>query len=263
LPALARLSASLREGAAAWRRAHDGKGGAPAGQAESPPVQAAPAADAASEGPEIARGESGTIYFDARRCVHSRHCVLEEPEVFKANQPGEWIFPDERLARVARNCVSGAIRYERHDGVDAEIAPPVNLVRMRENGPLALNGAIRIVPAQGEASEALRATLCRCGQSKNKPYCDGSHGEAGFAASGEAVSRPSPQLDQRNGPIQVTPLRNGPLDVRGAAEIITGTGHTVDRTMAVRLCRCGRSGDKPFCDGSHRAAGFEADGCGV
>jgi CDGSH-type Zn-finger protein/uncharacterized Fe-S cluster protein YjdI len=267
LPSLARLAASLREAAGAWRRVHEGKGGAPAAQGEAPPVPAQAPADANPNGREIVRGETGTIYFDARRCVHSRHCVLEEPKVLKANQPGAWIFPDsatpERLARVARNFVSGAISYERHDGVDAEIAPPVNLVRICENGPLALNGAIRIVPAHGGASEALRAALCRCGQSKNKPYCDGSHIEAGFVASGEAVSGPSPQLEQRNGPVEVTPLRNGPLDLRGAAEIITGTGHTVDRTMGVRLCRCGHSGDKPFCDGSHRAAGFGPRAAGV
>jgi len=61
----------------------------------------------------------------------------------------------------------------------------------------------------------------------------------------------------------VTPLRNGPLDVRGAAELCTGTGRTVDRTLAVRLCRCGQSNDKPFCDGSHRAAEFKADGRGA
>ena len=263
LPALARFAAILRDGAAAWRRAHDAKGGGPA------------ALDASNDDapgftpyqPEVVRGSTGTIWFDARRCVHSRHCVLEEPEVFKANQEGDWIFPDmatpERLGRVARRCVSGAIRYARHDGIDAEAAPPVNLVRVRENGPLALNAAIRIHAPDGGAAEELRATLCRCGQSKNKPFCDQSHITAGFSASGEALARLSPQLEQRDGPLEVTPLRNGPLDLRGAAEVITGTGRTVDRTAAVRLCRCGQSRDKPFCDGSHRAARFVADGRGV
>jgi CDGSH-type Zn-finger protein len=109
----------------------------------------------------------------------------------------------------------------------------------------------------------LRTTLCRCGQSKNKPYCDLSHIAAGFDASGEAVTRPSPLLDQRDGPLVVTPLRDGPLDLRGSAEVVTGTGRTIDRTVSVRLCRCGHSNDKPFCDGSHREAGFCADGRGV
>lgn len=261
LPALVALSATLHEGALAWRRAHDARGGA---ADEGPGVEHP---GFTPYRPEVVRGSTGTIWFDARRCVHSRHCVLEEPEVFKANQEGDWIFPDmatpERLGRVARRCVSGAIRYARHDGLDPETAPPVNLVRMRENGPLALNAAIRIIAPDGVADEELRATLCRCGQSKNKPFCDQSHIAAGFTASGEAVTRLSPQLEQRDGALDVTPLRDGPLDVRGAAEIITGTGRTIDRTFGVRLCRCGHSRDKPFCDGSHRAAGFRAEGCGV
>ncbi|WP_288380998.1 ferritin-like domain-containing protein [uncultured Massilia sp.] len=263
LPALAQVARTLREGAAAWRSAHDAKGGVPA----APEAASGEAPGFASYQPEVVRGTTGTIWFDAARCVHSRHCVLEEPEVFRANQEGDWIFPDmatpERLGRVARRCVSGAIRYARHDGLDAESAPPVNLVRVRENGPLALNAAIRINAPDGSAGEELRATLCRCGQSKNKPFCDQSHIAAGFEASGEAVTRLSPQLEQRNGPLEVTPLRNGPLDLRGAAEVITGTGRTVDRTMGVRLCRCGQSRDKPFCDGSHREVGFTAAGQGV
>jgi CDGSH-type Zn-finger protein/uncharacterized Fe-S cluster protein YjdI len=264
LPALTRFAIALRDNAAAWRRAHDTRGGPLASQDLRPSGGNAPAAEISSYQPEVIRGQSGTIYFDARRCVHSRHCVLEEPEVFKANREGDWIFPDmappERLGRVARRCVSGAIRYERHDGLDPETAPPVNLVRMRENGPLAVNADIRIAGADGSADEELRVTLCRCGQSKNKPFCDQSHIAAGFKASGEATTRPSQELESRDGPLVFTPLRDGPLDVRGAAEVITGTGRTVDRTLKMRLCRCGRSGDKPFCDGSHRAAGFVADG---
>jgi CDGSH-type Zn-finger protein/uncharacterized Fe-S cluster protein YjdI len=273
LPALARLASTLREGAAAWRQAHDAKDvGATdsTSRTDQPPValRDAPPAEATEEDQiEVAHGETGTIYFHGRRCVHSRHCVLEEPEVFLANQQGEWIFPDkgtpERLARVARNCVSGAIRYERRNGQENETAPLVNLVHMRENGPLAINAEVNLMLADGVRENELRVALCRCGQSRNKPFCDQSHIAAGFTASGEALTRPSPVLEERAGPLVVTPLRDGPLDVRGAAEIITGTGRTVDRTLAVRLCRCGQSKDKPFCDGSHRAAGFSAAGHGA
>lgn len=265
LAPMSRFATALRAGAAAWRHAHDAKGIVGQVGAASGPLPVAGSLPAYPDEPiEVARGEAGTIYFEARRCVHSRHCVLEEPEVFKANQKGEWIFPDmatpERLARVAHRCVSGAIRYERHDGGENETPPLVNLVQMRENGPLAVNAAISIIGPDRAASDELRAALCRCGQSKNKPFCDQSHLAAGFTASGEAVTRPSSPLEQRDGPLVITPLRNGPLDVRGSAEICTGTGRTVDRTLAVRLCRCGQSNDKPFCDGSHRRAGFSADG---
>jgi len=263
LPALAQFASKLRDAASAWQDANDAQD-APEAERPAPAAQPAPTHD---EHVEIARGDNGTIYFNAKRCVHSRHCVLEEPEVFQANRKGEWIFPDkatvERLSRVAHNCVSGAIRFERRDGGENEVAPAVNQIQMRENGPLAVNAAITLVAADGAATNELRVTLCRCGQSKNMPFCDQSHIASGFVASGEALTRPSPDLEWRAGPLVVTPLRNGPLDVRGAAEVCTGTGRTVDRTLAVRLCRCGQSNDKPFCDGSHRAAEFKADGCGA
>lgn len=263
LPTLALFASKLRAAAAAWRDGND----AHHEPAPERPTPAAPPAPAHDDGAEVARGQNGTIYFNAKRCIHSRHCVLEEPEVFQANREGEWIFPDkatpERLSRVAHNCVSGAIRFERRDGGENEVAPPVNRVQMRENGPLALNAELMLVGADGAANTELRVTLCRCGQSKNKPFCDQSHIAAGFDASGEALTRPSPELEERAGPLVVTPLLNGPLDVRGPAEICTGTRRTVDRTLAVRLCRCGQSKDKPFCDGSHRVADFKADGRGA
>lgn len=263
LPSLLLFAKKLRDAASVWPTSNDAHG-APEEARYMPATQ--PTAPR-NEDIEIVRGVNGTIYFDAKRCVHSRHCVLEEPAVFQANREGEWIFPDnataERVNRVALNCVSGAIRFERHDGGGNEVAPEVNLIRMRENGPLAFNAELRLVAASGDTNNELRVTLCRCGQSKNKPFCDQSHIASGFAASGEALTRPSPELERRAGPLVVTPLRNGPLDVRGSAEVCTGTQRTIDRTLFVRLCRCGRSKDKPFCDDSHRAAEFEADGRGA
>jgi CDGSH-type Zn-finger protein len=67
-------------------------------------------------------------------------------------------------------------------------------------------------------------------------------------------------LAVRNGPLKVQPLRNGPLHVEGNLEICAGTGRTVARITEARLCRSGQSHNKPFCDLSHVAAQFEADG---
>jgi len=226
-----------------------------------PTPQPAPAAPAEPASPiEVARGRSVTVLFEARRCIHSRHCVLEAPTVFKANTPGEWIFPDtaplETVVEVAHRCPSGAIRYERHDGGPAESAPPVNTIRIRENGPYAVSAPIVL---RG-VDDGFRATLCRCGQSARKPWCDGSHATAGFVASGEPPTGSADPLASRDGPLAVTPLRNGPLHVIGNLEICAGTGRTVARVTEARLCRCGQSRSKPFCDLSHVAAGFEADG---
>ena len=204
-------------------------------------------------------GKRVLLKFEGRRCIHARNCVLGRPDVFVPNVEGEWIHPDratpEAIAALAQNCPSGAITYERLDGGPEESAPIVNLVRVRENGPLALHGELEI---EGEAPR-LRATLCRCGASKAKPFCDGSHTAAGFQATGEPATQESSSLAVRNGKLRVTPFKDGPLGVEGNLEICSGTGRTVNRVTKTALCRCGQSGKKPYCDGTHRKVGFTTE----
>jgi CDGSH-type Zn-finger protein/uncharacterized Fe-S cluster protein YjdI len=158
-----------------------------------------------SDAAETVTGKWATIRFDGRLCIHSRGCVLAEPAVFKANVQGPWIDPDgasaEELMRVAVNCPSGAIRVMRHDGGAQEGAPKVNTITVRENGPLAIHAEIEVA---GERT-GTRATLCRCGQSNNKPYCDGSHAGAGFVSTGEPPTATSAALAKRDGVLSITP----------------------------------------------------------
>ena len=203
-------------------------------------------------------GEQVTILVRGARCIHSRNCVLDRPDVFVPNAPGAWVHPEraspEAVAALAHNCPSGAIAYARRDGGAPEVAPMVNVIRIRENGPLAVHADLGVA---GDRS-SFRATLCRCGASQRKPYCDGSHAAAGFQATGEPAAKESAPLPQRDGPLAVTPYPNGPLGITGPVEICTGTGRTVARTQQTALCRCGASGAKPFCDGSHARIGFLA-----
>ena len=127
---------------------------------------------------------------------------------------------------------------------------------MRENGPLAFHGELNVV---GQPP-TFRTTLCRCGASSNKPYCDGSHAAAGFSASGEVAPKESNTLVQRDGALEIKPTKNGPILVTGAVEVVTGTGKTINRATNVALCRCGHSSNKPYCDGTHSKIGFQADG---
>jgi len=207
---------------------------------------------------EEVRGGKAVIRFDAGKCIHSRNCVLDRPDVFVPNVEGAWIKPDnaspDGLLHLAINCPSGAITLERLDGGQNETPPLVNTVRIRENGPLAIHGDLAIA----DQDKALRATLCRCGQSQKKPYCDGSHTAAGFQATGEPAIKPSEALARRDGAVKVLGLPNGPLQVQGALEIVSGTGHTVNRVMQTFLCRCGGSANKPYCDGTHGKIGFKA-----
>jgi CDGSH-type Zn-finger protein/uncharacterized Fe-S cluster protein YjdI len=206
---------------------------------------------------EEARGKKVLIRFEGKKCIHSRNCVLGRPDVFVPNVSGEWIRPDaaspEAVAALAQSCPSGAITYERLDGGEPEPAPKVNVVRVRENGPLAVTASIEL----GDA-KPFRATLCRCGASKNKPFCDSSHTAAGFTATGEPALQESSPLAVRDGALKVTPTPNGPLMVEGNLEICTGTGHTITRTQKCFLCRCGGSEKKPFCDGTHKKIGFQS-----
>ena len=207
---------------------------------------------------EEVRGREVTIRFDAKKCIHSRNCVLGRPDVFVPNAKGEWIHPDRAtpadVAHLALTCPSGAITWSRNDGGPAEAAPLVNTVHVRENGPLALHAQLAI----GGSPAGYRATLCRCGASSNKPFCDGSHVRAAFSASGEPATKDSDALPVRGGPLAITPAPNGPLRVQGPHEIVTGTGRTILRASETYLCRCGGSANKPYCDGSHKRNGFTA-----
>lgn len=200
-------------------------------------------------------GKDITISFDMKRCIHARNCFLKLPDVFDpAQRP--WVQPDnapaEEIAAMIRTCPSGALAFQR---TGAEEAPPgINRVAVLENGPLAVAGAIAVDDAEAET----RVTLCRCGLSKNKPYCDYSHVEGGFEASGEPKPKLPPQSDGRGGPVSVMGTPDGPLKVEGHVEIITGTGGQIGTMSKAFLCRCGASKNKPFCDGSHTEAGFRS-----
>lgn len=211
------------------------------------------------DGVDYIEGRDLTLIYEGKKCIHSRFCVTWGPQVFIANVKGPWINPDaistEALTEIAHVCVSGAIRYKRKDGHADEQAPPVNLISVREGGPYAIKADIRL---EGSPAGSTRFTLCRCGASKNKPFCDGSHHDVNFAASGEPPTGKADMLPVRDGPLEVTPTVDGPLLVRGNMEIISGTGRVVARLESARLCRCGGSSNKPFCDGTHEKIGFRS-----
>jgi CDGSH-type Zn-finger protein/uncharacterized Fe-S cluster protein YjdI len=224
----------------------------------SAPAEATPPEPTVVNGVEQIEGDKLTLIYEGKRCIHARFCVTGAPTVFLANVKGPWIHPDavsvESLVEIAHACPSGAIRYRRKDDQPDEAPPLVNLLAVREAGPYAVRGDLRIDGQGG----TYRATLCRCGASKNKPYCDSSHREIGFSASGEPPTGQADMLEVRDGPLSIDPQTDGPLQVRGNLEITSGTGRVVARVVQTRLCRCGASGNKPFCDGSHARIGFKS-----
>ncbi|SEJ00082.1 Uncharacterized Fe-S cluster protein YjdI [Deinococcus reticulitermitis] len=134
-----------------------------------------------------------TVYYDRGRCIHYAACVRGLPEVFDtAKKP--WIQPAQAqadaVAEVVRRCPTGALHYvyAAHGG-PPELPEPAT-VEVRENGPLFLRGDLTLhapdTASPGGPVHDTRAALCRCGQSGNKPFCDGSHRQAGFVAPGGA-----------------------------------------------------------------------------
>jgi uncharacterized Fe-S cluster protein YjdI len=123
------------------------------------------------------------VEWEPRLCFHSQNCVRSLPQVFDDSRR-PWVkvdaaTADEVEAAVAR-CPSGALRTRR-----IGVPPPGRQhppeVRASANGPLLLSGGVRILDADGEVLyEGERAALCRCGQSGNKPFCDGTHKKVGF-----------------------------------------------------------------------------------
>jgi CDGSH-type Zn-finger protein/uncharacterized Fe-S cluster protein YjdI len=203
------------------------------------------------------KGKNITVEMEGKRCIHARFCVLWQPHVYRANlRP--WVNPDadsaEAIAAVIHNCPSGALHYHRHDGGPSESAPKVNLLYVTENGPLAVR-ANMVMEGQ---SIGYRVTFCRCGASKNKPFCDGSHNTVKFRATGEPEAVEVPSLAARDGEVTVTPVPDGPLEMTGNLELCAHTGHTIKRVTEVRLCRCGHSQNKPYCDNSHLQMGFSS-----
>ncbi|NNF95402.1 MAG: CDGSH iron-sulfur domain-containing protein, partial [Halobacteria archaeon] len=138
-----------------------------------------------------------------------------------------------------------------------EIADGENTLIVVYNGPYYVRGDLDIEGAADDMPGVkYRAALCRCGLSKNKPFCDNSHEGGKFQDYG-AVGEQGEGLVESGGKLSVSLMPDGPLILEGNLTIIAGSGRKAWQGTNVALCRCGASANKPFCDGSHTAAGFK------
>lgn len=124
------------------------------------------------------------VHWDASRCIHSARCIAGAPRVFDPRRR-PWIVLEgadaDRVANVIAQCPSGALHFRRLDGgAQEEPQQPPFAVPM-PNGPLYLRGEVRLETSDGRTiAEDTRMTLCRCGASANKPFCDNTHLRIGF-----------------------------------------------------------------------------------
>lgn len=129
-------------------------------------------------------GQQITIHDNRGACAHAGICTDKLPGVWRYKQE-PWIVPDggtiAEIIEIVEACPSGALSYtlkEGGDGQDPEQEPAVKVV---PKGPYVVSGEIELAGVEfGERTHPTRFTLCRCGSSKNKPFCDGAHWNVTF-----------------------------------------------------------------------------------
>jgi len=129
-----------------------------------------------------------------------------------------------------------------------------NTVLVRENGPLILRGEIVVEDANGDVLlEDNEAYLCRCGQSNNKPFCDGEHKHCAFTDNARFQDDKGESLSAVISEKLIVSVReHGMLIIKGPMTIQNEDGSSITARTKAAICRCGLSKNKPFCDASHK-----------
>ena len=139
---------------------------------------------------------------------------------------------------------------------------PGNSIMVRPNGPLICKADQEITLLNSNDEIILKEkefALCRCGLSKNKPFCDGSHKK-------EKLEMPQLFADEREESITgvvenltIKVKKDAMYIVQGAVTLFSRDGLSKTTRKKVALCRCGQSKKKPFCDMQHKKCSFIAE----
>lgn len=134
---------------------------------------------------KYANGEV-TVVWKPGLCIHSKKCWTGLPSVFDPREK-PWVKMDgattEAIIAQVDKCPSGALSYFRNDDIQeqAPAATEPARIEVTSNGPLLIHGDIVVQHKDGKESTHSKVTaFCRCGQSGNKPFCDGTHRKCGF-----------------------------------------------------------------------------------
>ena len=105
------------------------------------------------------------------------------PQVFN-RESHPWVnimgADSEEIMKVIDRCPSGALSYKPVEkAIESEIT--TTQIKVMKNGPLLVQGNCVLIDRTGkEAARDRQFAFCRCGGSKNKPFCDGTHIKIGF-----------------------------------------------------------------------------------
>ncbi|HNX40003.1 MAG TPA: (4Fe-4S)-binding protein [Methanothrix sp.] len=149
---------------------------------------------------KIYSNEEISVVWCPEKCIHARECVRGLPEVFSRDR-SPWIdmskASSEEIIEVVGRCPSGALTCKDKSDDSNESNKSVNArneddmmasegsgkaqIKLMKNGPLLVEGGAALLDSAGNvlAKEGTYA-LCRCGGSKKKPFCDGTHSKIGF-----------------------------------------------------------------------------------
>ena len=125
-------------------------------------------------------GKGITIHDNRKICSHAAECVNNLPSVFKFNAR-PWINPDaadkQQIINTIKKCPSGALGYSIDD-IEYKDQERMSMVTVSKDGPYSITGGIDLIGDNIQFAEGFSKehyTLCRCGASNNKPFCDGMH----------------------------------------------------------------------------------------
>lgn len=126
-------------------------------------------------------GTGFTVRDDRSICVHAGFCGTRATNVWKQVPESAESTVRAQVISMVEKCPSGALTF-RFDADDVEplLATAVSVI---DDGPIWVTGEVSVSVGEGKLESRNRVTLCRCGASGNKPLCDGSHKEVGFADS--------------------------------------------------------------------------------
>jgi len=131
-------------------------------------------------------GKKITVFYNKELCTHAARCVAGSPDVF---DPGKnpWIQPDnsediQKLQETLLKCPSGALSFKVEGEEEvSDFGLGEEKIRIARDGPYYVEGSIELEDTQfAEGASHEHYSLCRCGKSRNKPFCDGYHHDIGF-----------------------------------------------------------------------------------
>ena len=130
-------------------------------------------------------GVDVTVSYTPMLCSHAAECQRLQNSVFNPGQK-PWVQPENGtlagIRAVVFACPSGALSMAEGAGEPVQLEPDGATVEIQiaKNGPYQVRNVPLSAEFNGAGASEKKYVLCRCGQSKNKPFCDGSHRDANW-----------------------------------------------------------------------------------